>query len=224
MNKKQIKELANIVSGLYVIFLFFLFFVAKLSNNFYLLFGLLVIGVPLIKILIVNMIPPSKKTSPVRITKSTSETNSKKQLSEKELLNVNINSLSGDDFERLCFMYFKDKGYNPKIIGRSGDHGVDLVMKDPKDGLQIAVQCKRWKDQKVGNADIIKLEGGKRFYKCPKALFITTTNYTDKAREYAEQCKVELWNSLVVEDKIGKWRAEKAKKKKLANSKLKKNG
>lgn len=128
-----------------------------------------------------------------------------------ELLTADINSLSGIDFERLIFLYFKDKGFNPETTPRTGDHGVDLVIKDPKDGLKIAVQCKRWK-QNIGNGDIIKLDGGKRFYRCPGALFITTSNYTDKAKEFAEKCNVDLWNGLHVKDKIDSWRKEKVKK------------
>ncbi|MBU8915131.1 restriction endonuclease [Bacillus sp. FJAT-29953] len=132
---------------------------------------------------------------------------------DTELFKATIDSLSGSEFERLIYLYFKDLGFSPELIGGSGDHGVDIVMKDPRNGVKIAVQCKRWaKENSVGNADIIKLNGGKEFYGCSDTLFITTSYYTPKAKEFAEMCNMKVWNRLHVNDKVGKWKKEKFKK------------
>ncbi|MGG0718368.1 restriction endonuclease [Robertmurraya massiliosenegalensis] len=160
---------------------------------------------------------PSKSKSTNKTTQnstdkieSNSSSKSRKVHSDKELLTADIDSLKGEEFERLVFMYFDDKGYKPETTPKTGDHGVDLVITDPKDGLKIAVQCKRSKNG-IGNADLIKLEGGKRFYKCPRTLFITTSFFTTKAKEFAESTRMDTWNGLQVAEKIGKWRKEQLK-------------
>ncbi|MFD1736141.1 restriction endonuclease [Bacillus salitolerans] len=92
-----------------------------------------------------------------------------------------------------------------KLYTESHNLSLDLVITDPKDGLRIAVQCKNYSSESVGNGPLLKLEAGKRFYKCPATLFITTTSYTSKAIEYATQTRMEIWNGLMVEEKIVKW-------------------
>lgn len=163
------------------------------------------------------MLPGLKELKKSQKQTSSKKTNKKisskrKKLSDVELLKADLFSLEGEDFERLCFMYFEELGYMPQTTNVTGDHGVDLVIKDPKDGMKIAVQCKRWKDKPVGNLDLIKLEAGKKAYKCIGTLFITTSSYTKKAMEYADAVRMDLWNGLIVKEKIGKWKKEKLKK------------
>jgi|SRR5690625_1816378 len=138
----------------------------------------------------------------------------KKNTKSKDTKQVRTKSSSeiGQEFEQLCYDYFKDKGFRPKMTEKTGDHGVDLIIVDPADGMKIAVQCKKYKTgSNIGNGDLIKLEGGKRYYKCSGTLFITTSNYTKTALEFAESVNMELWNGLHVADKIGKWQKRKDK-------------
>lgn len=212
MNNRNRRSLANIIATIYAITALALYWMVFKSINYVLLFSI-IISIVFVEEIVYRILPKKsakKITTSKKTTKSTSENTLKKQLSEKELLTADINSLSGDDFEKICFLYFEDKGFNPVMTPKTGDHGVDLVIKDPKDGLKIAVQCKRHKET-IGNVELLKLEGGKRFYRCPKTLFITTSNYTNKAKEYAEQCKMDIWNGLIVDDKIGRWKKEKLK-------------
>jgi restriction system protein len=214
MTKKKKKSLESALScilvfiGLLVIF--------KFELSWYFLIGLLIF-VPVLSFLIVNLIPNNQNkntsTSPKK-SKQTKDTSpySNKRLSDKDLLSANIDTLSGTDFERLCYLYFEDNGFKPESTRVSGDHGVDLVINDPNDGMKIAVQCKRWKDKAVGNNDLIKLYGGKRAYKCMGTLFITTSSYTKAAKDYSESVGMIIWNGLIVQDKIGKWQKEKLKK------------
>jgi restriction endonuclease Mrr len=78
--------------------------------------------------------------------------------------------------------------------------------------MNIAVQCKRWKDKAVGNNELIKLYGGKRAYKCIGTLFISTSSYTNAAKDYSESVGMRIWNGAIVKDKIGKWQKDKSKK------------
>ncbi|MFO1442656.1 restriction endonuclease [Bacillus sp. Bva_UNVM-123] len=191
-------------------------------NNIYILIGFTIVVGLFTSRVIERLLPDSKtakKTTPKKNNTTTNKTtknkssSQNKKLTDIDLLNSDIDSLSGESFERLVYLYFKDKGFKSETTPKSGDHGVDLVITDPKDGHKIAVQCKRYKSTAaIGNSDLIKLEGGKNFYRCHGTLFITTSSYTQKAKEFSESTKMEIWNRLHVFDKIDKWRKEKVKK------------
>ncbi|MCM3110708.1 restriction endonuclease [Lederbergia lenta] len=175
--------------------------------------------------------PPKKKSTPKKSTKRNrinsnkqsvttkrNRTNGNKQsattkrkLSDGELLTANLEDLNGYEFERLVAMYYKDKGYNPQLVGGSGDHEVDIILTDPKEKYKIAVQCKHWKTRNVGNNVILRLSAGKRVHKCLDAWCITTSNYTKSAKEAAEGLNIRLLNGLHVQDQIGSWRKKKMK-------------
>ncbi|MEC0227359.1 restriction endonuclease [Paenibacillus alba] len=144
-----------------------------------------------------------RTTSPVK----SSPSNNKKVLSDSELLKVNIDSLSGTDFERLMMLYYKDQGYQVERIGGSGDHEVDLIIKG-KEGYKIAVQCKRWK-RDVGNDIVLRLKAGKQVHGCYDAWIVTTSNYTRAAKEAAEKLNIKLINGLMLDDKLKRWKAQK---------------
>ncbi|WP_313799066.1 restriction endonuclease [Cytobacillus sp.] len=184
------------------------------TENIYIMIGSILISGVLINLFVFKILPSKEKhQNRPKQKKDLSKTSKMvldNALSDKELLMTNVDSLSGEDFENLMFLYFKDKGFKPERTPRTGDHGVDLVIIDPKDGFKIAVQCKRHK-KNIGNEPIIKLNGGKKFYGCQGSLCITTSNYTEKAKEYAKECKVELWNGLHVQDKLSNWKKQKLK-------------
>jgi restriction system protein len=214
MTKRNKSKFYSVITGAILIPGLWLISIYNLSWQF--LLGLLLFAT-FVPSLIIRRIPDKRKSK-----KSTSSNNinknkrknisisSKQKLNDKEILSTNIDDLSGIDFERLCFMYFEAKGFKPETTKVSGDHGVDLVIKDPKDGMKIAVQCKRWKiDKSIGNTDLIKLFAGSRAYKCMGTLFITTSTYTNAAKDYAESVKMDLWSRLTVLDRIGMWQKEK---------------
>lgn len=185
--------------------------------EWYWLFIILLAGVIIPELLF----PPKKKSTTKRSTKK-SGTNSnqrkansstKRKLSDEELLTANLKDLNGYEFERLVAMYYKDKGYEPQIVGGSGDHEVDIILTDPKEKYKIAVQCKHWKTKNVGNDVILRLSAGKRVHKCLDAWCITTSNYTNSAKEAAEGLNIRILNGLHVQDKIGNWRKRKLKSK-----------
>lgn len=131
----------------------------------------------------------------------------KRKLTDEEIINADIDTLSGTDFERLMELYYRDKGYVVERVGASGDHEVDLILKG-KEGYKIAVQCKRWK-QDVGNDIVLRLKAGKQIYGCYDAWIITTSNFTQAVREAAESLRIRLINGLTVHDMISRWRKER---------------
>jgi restriction system protein len=217
MTKRNKSKFYSVIYGATLIPGLAIIFINNLSWHF--LLGLLLLAT-IVPSLIISRIPDKKKSKKSTLSSNINKkrngnisNSSKKKLNDKEILSTNIDDLSGIDFERLCFLYFEDIGFKPETTKVSGDHGVDLVIKDPKDGMKIAVQCKRWKkDSSVGNADLIKLFAGSRAYKCMGTLFITTSTYTNAAKDYAEAVKMETWSRLTVLDRIGKWQKEKTLK------------
>ena len=131
---------------------------------------------------------------------------------DKEILQSDLKEINGYEFERLVAMYYKDKGYEPQIIGGAGDHEVDLILIDPKEKYKIAVQCKHWKSKNVGNDVILRLSAGKRVHKCLDAWCITLSNYTKSAKEVAEGLNIQLFNGLHVHDQIEGWCRKKLEK------------
>lgn len=73
------------------------------------------------------------------------------------------------------------------VIGRSGDGGIDGIIKEDKLGLEnIYVQAKRWKEgSTVGRPDIQQFAGALQGQKARKGVFMTTSSFSREAREYA---------------------------------------
>ncbi|QWU17872.1 restriction system protein [Paenibacillus sophorae] len=136
--------------------------------------------------------------------RSTSTKSSNKKLTNAQILNADVRTLSGTDFERLMEMYYIDQGYSVLRVGGSGDHEVDLILKG-KEGYKIAVQCKRWK-QDVGNDIVLRLKAGKQVHGCYDAWIVTTSNFTKAAKEAADRLNIKLINGLSLDDKLKRWK------------------
>ena len=81
--------------------------------------------------------------------------------------------------------------YQVENIQSIGDHGVDLVMVKGK--TRIGVQAKRYKpSSKIGNKVLVTLKGGGYFHDCDKLMVVTTSYFTQKAKEYAKKVEIEL--------------------------------
>jgi len=107
----------------------------------------------------------------------------------QELL-FKIKSSSPSFFESLVVELLVKMGYGGSIkdagrsIGRSGDEGIDGIIKEDKLGLDVIyVQAKRWENV-VGRPEIQKFVGALAGQGAKKGVFITTSKYTNDAREY----------------------------------------
>ena len=71
-----------------------------------------------------------------------------------------------------------------QAVGRSGDDGVDGIIKEDKLGLDfVYVQAKRW-DQTVGRPAVQAFAGSLEGQRARKGVFITTSGFTRDAEEY----------------------------------------
>ncbi len=75
-----------------------------------------------------------------------------------------------------------------KAIGKSGDGGIDGIIKEDKLGLDVVyLQAKRWDNNAVGRPDVMQFAGALQAQKASKGIFITTSRFTDDARGYVTQ-------------------------------------
>jgi restriction system protein len=95
-------------------------------------------------------------------------------------------------FERLVIDLLVAMGYGGsrqdagRAIGKSGDGGIDGIIKEDKLGLDVIyVQAKRW-DGTVGRPEIQKFAGALQGQRANKGVFITTSSFTRDAVEYAQ--------------------------------------
>jgi restriction system protein len=95
-------------------------------------------------------------------------------------------------FERLVVELLVKMGYGgslkeaASVVGKSGDAGIDGIIKEDKLGLDaIYVQAKRWEGI-VGRPEIQKFAGALLGQKARKGIFLTTSGFTKDALEYAK--------------------------------------
>lgn len=116
-----------------------------------------------------------------------------------ELLNK-VMDLTPSAFERLVVELLVKMGYGGSIndagkaIGKSGDEGIDGTIKEDKLGLDIIyIQAKRWKrGSTVGRPEIQKFVGALAGQGAKKGIFITTSNFTREASEYAPKNETKI--------------------------------
>lgn len=83
----------------------------------------------------------------------------------------------------------KDAG---KAIGKSGDEGIDGIIKEDKLGLDVIyVQAKRWEGS-VGRPEIQKFVGALAGQGAKKGIFITTSRYTSDAASYVPRNETKI--------------------------------
>jgi len=83
----------------------------------------------------------------------------------------------------------KDAG---EAIGRSGDEGIDGIIKEDPLGLDVIyLQAKRYEGT-VGRPDIQKFAGALQGQRAKKGIFITTSGYSKEAREFASKIDTKI--------------------------------
>jgi restriction system protein len=107
-----------------------------------------------------------------------------------ELL-TRIKACSPGFFEGLVVELLLKMGYGGsrrdagQAIGKSGDGGIDGVIKEDKLGLDVVyIQAKRWDDGQVGSKEIHAFVGALHGRKARKGVFITTSGFSKPARDY----------------------------------------
>ena len=107
-----------------------------------------------------------------------------------------IEHLSGIEFEQLVGSLLQRMGFRVEKTKASGDGGIDIVavLEKPIVGGRYIIQCKRFASNQLVGGPVVR-----EFYgaftadqKAIKGIVITTSGFTDQAREFADNLPLEL--------------------------------
>ncbi|MHC4191762.1 MAG: restriction endonuclease [Planctomycetota bacterium] len=83
----------------------------------------------------------------------------------------------------------KDAG---QAVGRSGDEGIDGIIKEDKLGLDaIYIQAKKWENN-VSRPEVQKFAGALQGKRAKKGIFITTSAFTKEAEQFASNIESKI--------------------------------
>ncbi len=101
-------------------------------------------------------------------------------------------------FEQLVVELLLKMGYGGSrqdagsAIGRSGDGGIDGIIKEDKLGLDVIyIQAKRWTNT-VGRPDVQAFAGSLEGHRARKGVFITTSQFSSEARDYVSRIEKKI--------------------------------
>ena len=104
-----------------------------------------------------------------------------------------VKSCSPAFFEQLVIDLLVRMGYGGtrkdagQAIGRSGDGGIDGIIKEDRLGLDIVyIQAKKW-DNTVSRPEIQKFAGALQGQRAKRGVFITTSTFSRAARDYVSR-------------------------------------
>lgn len=115
---------------------------------------------------------------------------------------IQVKSASPSLFEKLVVELLLKMGYGGsrqdagRAIGRSGDEGIDGIIKEDRLGLDIIyIQAKRW-ESNVGRPEVQKFAGALQGQRAKKGIMITTSSFSSEARDYVSK----IDNKIVLMD------------------------
>jgi restriction endonuclease Mrr len=111
-----------------------------------------------------------------------------------------ICALTPSQFEEYVAVLFEKAGYRVRRTGGSGDHGVDLVVK--QGGTRSVVQCKRYEDA-IGPSTIRELIGTMTNVGIKEGFLITTSGFTAGAEHEARKAPYKI--DLVDGERLVRW-------------------
>lgn len=105
---------------------------------------------------------------------------------------MDYDALDADAFESaVAALCERDGCRDVRVVGGAGDLGADVLATAP-DGRRLVIQCKRYGPvHKVGSQDLQRF-GGTCYavHEAEVAAVVTTSDFTQPAAEYAEQCAI----------------------------------
>lgn len=104
-----------------------------------------------------------------------------------------VKSCSPGLFEKIVVELLVKMGYGGsrqdagRAIGRSGDEGIDGIIKEDRLGLDVIyIQAKRWENT-VGRPEVQKFAGALQGQRARKEIMITTSNFSKDALDYTSR-------------------------------------
>lgn len=121
-----------------------------------------------------------------------------------------LQALSPSDFEELVAAFFRSFGHRVRRVGKTGDHGVDLVVYTKDQGKWI-VQCKRYRSS-VGEPVVRDFFGAMHHEAASRGFLMTTGSFTPQATEWVRSKPITLYDGpglvklLRTSRKMRRWR------------------
>jgi HJR/Mrr/RecB family endonuclease len=104
-----------------------------------------------------------------------------------------LRSVDWFQFEKLVELLYQKLGYQvTRRGGANPDGGIDLLI--TKDGLTSAIQCKQWRQWKVGVKAVREFLGALTDSGIQKGIFITLSGYTGDAKQLAQKHGISILN------------------------------
>lgn len=93
-----------------------------------------------------------------------------------------VDTMPGREFEFYVARLLQHQGFRTAVTPGSGDMGVDIIAE--RDGIRIAVQCKRYQSN-LSRAAVSDVVAGKAHYHCTEAMVVTNSYFSDGAQQLA---------------------------------------
>ncbi len=110
-----------------------------------------------------------------------------------------VDLMSGNEFENLVCILFKNMGFQSYVTKHSGDQGIDVIAEKGK--LKIGIQAKCYTST-VGNSAIQEAVAGRAYYGCNRVMVVTNNVFTKAAEELASANNVVLWGREILKNKL----------------------
>jgi len=104
-----------------------------------------------------------------------------------------VKACSPHFFERLVVELLVAMGYGGSLadagqaVGRTGDGGIDGIIKEDKLGLDVVcIQAKRW-EKTVGRPEVQAFAGSMEGFRARKGVLMTTASFSKEAHDYVSR-------------------------------------
>jgi hypothetical protein len=109
-------------------------------------------------------------------------------------------AMSGTQFELYVAGLLRAMGHNTRVLGGSGDQGVDLIV--DYFGERVAVQCKNYA-KPVGNRPVQEVFAGAKHHGCQRAWVVAPAGFTSGAFALARSVGVKLFDAGAIRAWVG---------------------
>jgi len=106
-----------------------------------------------------------------------------------------IDGISGYEFERVLKELFEKMGYRVIHTTLSNDQGADLIVE--KFDVKTVIQAKNWQNN-VANSAVQEVVAAIKHYDAHRAMVISSSGFTQSARELAQSNNVVLWDRSIL--------------------------
>lgn len=108
------------------------------------------------------------------------------------------------EFEVFCAELFRKMEYEAKVTPKTNDGGFDIILN--KDSKKTIVECKCYSQKhNIGRPMIQKLVGANQEIKADNMIFITTSNFSKEAIQFARETSVDLIDGKKLIELINKY-------------------